>query len=109
MFVRVRRIGQIAVFVLLAWTGVDLINPALCGLDELPFVADASTVAPDGDVPTERPIPADDCFCCSHNVNCGAVVSVESTPSFGLRSVRVATQPPRWASNPLYHPPRLVS
>jgi len=108
VFARVRRIGQVAVLMLLAWTAVDLINPALCGLDELPFVAAGTTVAPDGDVPVERP-PADDCFCCSPNVNCTAIVSVESTPSFGLQAARLTAEPPRWAGTPLYHPPRLLS
>lgn len=73
---RVRRAGQSVVFVLLAWTALDVLNPALCGLDELPFVAASVALDTDTTTPVESPASEEDCFSCSHNVNICAIVQV---------------------------------
>ncbi|MDP2318992.1 MAG: hypothetical protein Q8O42_06615 [Acidobacteriota bacterium] len=95
--------------VLLSWTAVDVLNPALCELDELTFVAAHSTVDSNTAAPTESPVTPEDCFCCSHNVNFKPIAQVAvSLPSDRERRITV-DETPRWASLPLYHPPRLIS
>jgi len=109
VFSRVRRIGRMFVLVLLAWTAIDLLNPALCGLDELPFVAANAAVDSNNAIPNDPPVPAADCFCCSHNVNFKPIVQVAvSFSADGERRVDV-DETPRWANFPPYHPPRLLS
>lgn len=109
VFSGVRRIGRMVVLVLLSWTAVDVLNPALCELDELTFVAAYSTVDSNTAAPTESPVTPEDCFCCSHNVNfkpiAQAAVSLPSDRGDRL----TVDEAPRWASFPLYHPPRLLS
>lgn len=95
--------------VLLSWTALDVLNPALCELDELPFVAAYATVDSNTAVPTESPVTPEDCFCCSHNVNFKSIAQV-AVPLLPDSERRIAVdETPRWASFPLYHPPRLVS
>ena len=108
-FVNCRRVGQTVVFLLLAWTALDVLNPALCGLDELPFVAEASALGSNNSVPTVPPIPSEDCFCCSHNVNLTSMIDGTTSLSTDGDARAVLTQNPRWTSFPLYHPPRLLS
>ena len=92
--------------VLLTWTAVDVLNPALCGLDQLPFVAAHASVDGDASPVDQPPVLPDDCFCCSPNVNFSAIMQVriafESLPQ--TPSDRI--QNPLWKSFPLYHPPR---
>lgn len=95
--------------VLLAWTGLDILNPALCGLDELPFVAATTTVDSNTATPIKAPAPAEDCFCCSHNVNFTSTVQVAQFLLSGSERRLAGDETPRWASFPLYHPPRLLS
>ena len=105
----IRRVGRAVVFTLLAWTAVDVLNPALCGLDELPIGA-VNLALDSGGLPVDSaPVAAEDCFCCSHNVNFTSITQVAVSQSAG-REPRIAVdQNPRWASFPLYHPPRLLS
>lgn len=104
-FSSVRRIGRVVVFALLAWTAFDVLNPAFCGLDERPFVANAATTLA-GDLPVDSPVPAEDCFCCSHTVRMtAATVVVSILPHAAERRIDVE-RTPRWTSFPLYHPPR---
>lgn len=109
VFSNVRRVGRTVVLVLLAWTALDVLNPALCGLDELPFVAAYATVDSSTGTPTDSPVTPEDCFCCSHNVNFKPIAQVAvAQPSDRDRRIAV-DETPRWASFPLYHPPRLLS
>ena len=103
-----RRIGGFVVVVLLAWTALDVLNPALCGLDSLPFVASHDSVTSGGDEPVERPMTPDDCFCCSHNVNCSAMVSVAVALVSNNRPAMPVVDSPLWTTIPLYHPPRFL-
>lgn len=109
MFSRVRRVGRTVVLVLLAWTALDLLNPALCGLDELPFVAAYAAVDSNTAAPADAPVTPEDCFCCSHNVNFKPIVQVAVSLSSGSERRLAVDETPRWASFPLYHPPRLLS
>jgi hypothetical protein len=108
VFSKVRRVGRAVVLVLLAWTAVDVLNPALCGLDELPFVAATVAVDSDSSTPTEGPKPAEDCFCCSHNVNFSAIVQIAISLSPDSGASADPVENPLWTSFPLYHPPRLL-
>lgn len=109
VFRSVRRVGRTVVLVLLTWTAADVLNPALCGLDEFPFVAASETFDADNSAPKTPPIAANDCFCCSHNVNFAAMVQMAVSLSSDTGSSTVLVQTPRWTSVPLYHPPRLRS
>ena len=112
VFSRVLRVGRTVVLVLLAWTALDILNPALCGLDELPFVAAyaaGAAVDSDSSTPTRAPVVPEDCFCCSHNVNFKPIVQIAVSLSSGSERRFAVDETPRWASFPLYHPPRLLS
>lgn len=109
MFSSVRRVGRTVVLVLLTWTAVDVLNPALCGPDEFPFVAANVAVDSDSSAPEPSPVAADDCFCCSHNVNFAAMVQMAVSLTSDTGSNTHLVQTPRWTSVPLYHPPRLRS
>lgn len=109
VFASVRRVGRTVVLVLLSWTALDVLNPAWCGLDELPFVAAYATVDANTTAPTDPPVPAEDCFCCSHNVNFTSIVQVAVSLSADTEQRVAVDETPRWASFPLYHPPRLLS
>ena len=109
VFSSVRRIGRTVVLVLLSWTALDVLNPALCELDELPFLAANATVDSNTAAPTEPPVTPEDCFCCSHNVSFKSIAQFAvSLPSVSERRIAV-DETPRWSSFPLYHPPRLIS
>ncbi len=105
----IRRVGRTVVLVLLSWTALDVLNPALCGLDELPFVAAEVALASDGAPPVVPPASAEDCFCCSHHVNFTPVIQVTAFLSSDREARADLVQNPRWTSFPLYHPPRLLS
>ena len=109
VFSSVRRIGRTVVLVLLSWTALDILNPALCELDELPFVAAYAAVDSNTAAPTDAPVTPEDCFCCSHNVNFRPIVQVAVSGSSGSERRLAVDETPRWASFPLYHPPRLLS
>lgn len=109
VFSRILRVGRTVVLVLLAWTALDVLNPALCGLDELPFVAASTTVDSNTATPIKAPVPAEDCFCCSHNVNFTSITRVAVSASADAEQRLNGDETPRWASFPLYHPPRLLS
>lgn len=95
--------------VLLTWTAADVLNPALCGLDELPLVAANITVDEDTPASKQPAFPADDCFCCSHNVNFAAVAQVAESLVSDAAPIALLSQNPRWTNFPLYHPPRILS
>lgn len=105
----VRRAGQSVVFVLLAWTALDVFNPALCGLDELPFVAAGVALDADTTTPVESRGSEEDCFCCSHNVNVCAIVQVSVSLPTKAQVPAHRVQNAFWTTSPLYHPPRLRS
>ena len=107
MFETVRRIAPAIVLVLLTWTVVDVLNPALCGLDQLPFVAAHTSANANTSLPDAPPAPADDCFCCSHNVNFAVTVQMPVTVVVVVAETTERTRVPLWKSFPLYHPPRL--
>ena len=86
---------------------MDVLNPALCGLDQMPFVAAHASVDDDTSAPERAPIPADDCFCCSHNVNFSAIKQLAAVVFDLGDDPTYALQSPSWKSFPLYHPPRL--
>ena len=110
VFPFIRRTGVFVAVVLLAWTAVDVLNPALCGLDELPFVASHNSVTSgDTEEPAKQPITPEDCFCCSHNVNFSAMVHVAMALPFYRTPPTDLVQSPLWTTIPLYHPPRLLS
>lgn len=111
VFASVRRAGRVVVFTLLAWTAADVLNPALCGLDELPSMAATMAVGAEGSSPVvPRPAaPPDDCFCCSHNVKCTAIVHVTVSEPVAIETGLAVEEHPRSASFPLYHPPRFLS
>lgn len=109
VFSNVRRVGRTVVMVLLTWTALDVLNPALCGLDELPFVAVNAAVASDSATPAEAPVAAEDCFCCSHNVNFASITQVAVFQPTGSEPRIAVDENPRWASFPPYHPPRRLS
>lgn len=92
--------------VLLTWTAVDVLNPALCGLDQMPFVAAHESVDGDPSSDERSRVPLEDCFCCSHNVNFSAMVQVRIAFE-SLTQTPARIQNPLWKSFPLYHPPRL--
>lgn len=107
VFAIARRVAPAVVLVLLTWTAVDVLNPALCGLDQLPFIAANVTVDDDTSSPEPRPVAAEDCFCCSHAVNFSAIAQ-DLSVRFDLRDTPTEPlQNPTWKSFPLYHPPRL--
>ncbi len=93
--------------VLLTWTAVDVLNPALCELDQMPFVAAHASADDDASSPERTPVPAEDCFCCSHNVNFSAIVQVRALVFDRGNESTEPLQSPFWKSFPLYHPPRL--
>jgi len=103
----VRRVAPAVVLVLLTWTAVDVLNPALCGLDQFPFVAAHASVDDDTSAPERPPIPAEDCFCCSHNVNFSAITQLAAAVFNRGEDQTEPLQSPSWKSFPLYHPPRL--
>ncbi len=107
-FQLVRRLSRLVVLVLLTWTAVDVLYPAVCGLDELQPVTGQS-VSAGTDESTTPPITADDCFCCSHNVNFTSTISVAVAVLSGTEQRTFSVQSPRWTSFPSYHPPRLRS
>lgn len=104
----IRRVAPAVVLVLLTWTAVDVLNPALCGLDQMPFVAAHASFDEDtSSSPLQRPVTAEDCFCCSHNVNFSGIVQIASVAFDCSDTFAEPLQNPSWNSFPLYHPPRL--
>lgn len=109
VFPFIRRIGGSVVVVLLTWTALDVLNPALCGLDKLPFVTASDSIAP-GETPPapSNPITPEDCFCCSHNLNFSAMVYVAMAIPASSAPPTAVVEHPLWTSIPLYHPPRFL-
>lgn len=103
----VRRVAPAVVMALLAWTAVDVLNPALCELDQMPFVAAHASVDWDTSSDDRPPAPVEDCFCCSHNVNFSAMMQVRIAFQSRTQTPAERIQIPLWKSFPLYHPPRL--
>lgn len=93
--------------VLLTWTAADILNPALCGLDQMPFVAAHASVDGEASPDNPAPMPPDDCFCCSPNVNFADMVQLRTAFASASPTPAERTQNPLWKSFPLYHPPRL--
>ena len=109
VFPIIRRAGRVAVVLLLAWTALDLINPALCGLDALPSVGGVAELTSDIPTPTAPRIPAEDCFCCSHNVNFRPIARVAVSVLSDGEARPYVVRSPLWTSVPLYHPPRFLA
>ena len=107
VFALARRVAPAVVLVLLTWTAVDVLNPALCGLDQMPFVAAHESVDGETSSDDQLPVRTEDCFCCSHNVNFSAMVQVRVAFDSLTQTPAERIQIPLWKSFPLYHPPRL--
>lgn len=107
VFAIVRRVAPIVVVVLLTWTAADILNPALCGLDQMPFVAAHASLDGEALPDNQPPVPPDDCFCCSPNANFAEMTQLRTAFEALTPTTAERTRNPLWKAFPLYHPPRL--
>lgn len=103
--------ARLATMFFLLWTGVDLINPGLCAIEQVPSTAshDASATLTAGTTVPTPAIPAsEDCFCCCQHLVSG-VAWVLRPQMIQVRTVLLApTEDPRAVRIPVDRPPQLT-
>ena len=103
--------ARVLTMLILLWTGVDLLNPSVCAIDQSSprSSQQASMVRTSGPSVPVTPLPAsEDCFCCCQhlvastawvlNPHVGAVQPVFSAPAEHVRTIGIPVdRPPQLA------------